>query len=82
MRSNSMRILIVDDSKAMRMIITRTLKQAGFSGYTTTEASNGLEALEKIEEETPDVVLCDWNMPEGHGFTLHLKSSSMSSIPA
>ena len=39
-------ILIVDDSKAMRMIVMRTLKQTGLSGYTTMEAANGVEALE------------------------------------
>jgi len=65
-----MKILIVDDSRAMRMIVTRTLKQAGFSGHTTTEASNGVEALQKIEEDTPDIVLCDWNMPEMNGIEL------------
>ena len=40
-----MKILIVDYSKAMRMIVGRTLKQAGFAGHTTIEASNGVEAL-------------------------------------
>jgi two-component system chemotaxis response regulator CheY len=65
-----MKILIVDDSKAMRMIVARTLKQAGFTGYTTIEASNGVEALAKIESEKPDVVLSDWNMPEMKGIEL------------
>ena len=37
-----MKILIVDDSKAMRMIVRRTLAQAGFSSFQTVEASNGV----------------------------------------
>jgi two-component system chemotaxis response regulator CheY len=65
-----MKILIVDDSKAMRMIVGRTLKMAGFSGYSIVEASNGIEALEKIAEESPDLVLSDWNMPEMKGIEL------------
>jgi two-component system chemotaxis response regulator CheY len=65
-----MKILIVDDSKAMRMIVGRTLKQAGFGGHTTVEASNGVEALTLIESESPDIVLSDWNMPEMKGIEL------------
>jgi two-component system chemotaxis response regulator CheY len=52
------------------MIITRTLKQTGITGYTTLEASSGAEALEKIETESPDLVLSDWNMPEMKGIEL------------
>ena len=65
-----MNILHVDDSKAMRMIVQRTIKQAGFEGLTFIEASNGLEALEVIESEKPDLVLSDWNMPEMNGIDL------------
>lgn len=65
-----MKILIVDDSKAMRMIVTRTMKQAGFDKHTFIEASNGREALGVIQEQNPDAVLCDWNMPEMSGIEL------------
>jgi two-component system chemotaxis response regulator CheY len=65
-----MRILIVDDSVAMRMIVTRTLRQAGFVGHDVTEATNGREALVAVENRTPDLVLCDWNMPEMTGLQL------------
>lgn len=65
-----MNVLVVDDSKAMRMIVIRTLKQAGFSGHTFSEAENGQQALEMIREQTPDLVLSDWNMPEMDGFEL------------
>lgn len=65
-----MKILIVDDSKAMRMIVSRTLKQAGFSGHTVVEASNGVEAFTVIQDESPHLVLSDWNMPEMNGIDL------------
>ena len=65
-----MKILVVDDSKAMRMIVIRTLKQAGFGGNKIVEASNGVEALQVIQSEAPELVLSDWNMPEMSGIEL------------
>ncbi len=65
-----MDILIVDDSKAMRMIVARVMKKAGYGDITIREASNGLEALEAIRSQCPDLVLCDWNMPEMSGMEL------------
>src|SRR5690606_8870259 len=61
--------LIVDDSKAMRMIVRRTLRQAGFDA-DISEASNGQEALEMLRTGSYDAVLCDWNMPEMSGIEL------------
>ena len=65
-----MRVLIVDDSKAMRMIVARTLRQAGYGGVEIREAENGAEALAAIRADKPDLVLCDWNMPEMSGIEL------------
>lgn len=65
-----MKILIVDDSKAMRMIVTRTLRQAGYGGGTLQEAATGVEALAAIRASPPDLVLSDWNMPEMSGIDL------------
>jgi two-component system chemotaxis response regulator CheY len=61
--------LVVDDSKAVRMILARTLKELGFE---VREAANGREALEVIETEKDAVslVLADWNMPEINGLEL------------
>jgi two-component system chemotaxis response regulator CheY len=67
------RILVVDDSKAMRMIIRRTLKQAGFGDYDVDEAANGIEAFDKIRVEAPRLVLSDWNMPDMSGYELLTK---------
>lgn len=66
----SKRILVVDDSKAMRLIVRRTLRQAGFGECEVEEASNGVEALAAIEKARPDLVLSDWNMPEMNGYEL------------
>lgn len=65
-----MHILIVDDSRIMRQIVKRTLKQAGFSESTYSEASNGYEALEIFQKNKPDIILSDWNMPEMDGLSL------------
>jgi two-component system, chemotaxis family, chemotaxis protein CheY len=64
-----MKILIVDDSKAMRMIVSRALRQADFDAELM-EANNGLEALTILSSTRPDLVLCDWNMPEMSGLEL------------
>jgi two-component system chemotaxis response regulator CheY len=63
-------VLLVDDSKAMRMIVRRTLRQAGYSELKVTEAENGVDALSKFSEAAPDLILCDWNMPEMTGIEL------------
>ena len=61
--------LVVDDSRAVRMILSKTLKEIG---YEVREAGNGREALEVIETEKAAVslVLADWNMPEINGLEL------------
>ncbi len=74
-----MKILIVDDSKAMRMIVKRTLRQAGISGHEVLEAGDGKEGLEKVKAESPELVLSDWNMPvmSGLEFLKALKSEGI-----
>lgn len=65
-----MKILVVDDSPAMRMLVIRTLRQAGFEGNDVDQAEDGAAALEKIRADTPDLVLADWNMPNMTGIEL------------
>jgi two-component system chemotaxis response regulator CheY len=56
-----MRALIIDDSRAMRRILARLMKDAGFE---TFEAGNGREALDVLGAHLPiDIALVDWNMP-------------------
>ena len=62
-----MKILVVDDSKVMRMMVIRTLRQAGFDGHAIQEAGDGKAALETINSFGPDLVMSDWNMPELNG---------------
>ena len=59
-----MKILIVDDSRVMRQIVTRTLRQAGFGGHDLVEAADGRQALDLAAAEHPDLIIADWNMPE------------------
>ncbi|MGZ4697577.1 MAG: response regulator [Oryzihumus sp.] len=65
-----MHILVVDDSRAMRMIVIRTLRQAGFEGHQISEATDGREAFEAVKDTRPDLVLSDWNMPNMTGIEL------------
>lgn len=60
-------VLIVDDSVTIRRSLEQTLAQAGF---TTRLARDGLEALERMEEELPRVVILDIEMPRLSGFEL------------
>jgi two-component system chemotaxis response regulator CheY len=65
-----MQVLIVDDSRVMRQIVARTLRQAGFDDLDVIEAENGRVALELVGAHRPDLVLSDWNMPEMNGIEL------------
>ncbi|HTV95027.1 MAG TPA: response regulator [Steroidobacteraceae bacterium] len=65
-----MKILIVDDSTAMRMIVKKTLRLAGFEGHEIIEADDGAKALTAIKASAPDLVLSDWNMPNMSGLEL------------
>jgi two-component system chemotaxis response regulator CheY len=60
--------MVVDDSRAVRMILRRTLEKHGYQVY---EAGHGKEALEVLDQH-PDVglMLVDWNMPEMNGLEL------------
>lgn len=61
-----MKALIIDDSRAMRMIIGRILKEVGIE---YGEAANGNEALNKLREGSQyDLALVDWNMPDMNGY--------------
>lgn len=53
-------VLVVDDSRAMRTILSRILEDAG---YTVSQAENGREALEFCGRNQPDLVLLDVDMP-------------------
>jgi two-component system chemotaxis response regulator CheY len=63
-----MRALVIDDSRAMRRIVSGIL--AGI-GYETAEAADGRQALDLLEAgETFDLACIDWNMPVMNGLEL------------
>ena len=77
-----MDILLVDDSRTMRMIIQRAIRQAGYRSITVCEAENGAQALEKLKGEKPLLILSDWNMPEMSGIDfLRLVRASENNVP-
>ncbi len=56
-----MQALIIDDSRAVRLLIGAILRQQGFEVF---EAANGQEGIEKLQQNTEvKLVLVDWNMP-------------------
>jgi two-component system, chemotaxis family, chemotaxis protein CheY len=75
-------ILLVDDSRTMRMIVQRAIRQAGYRGLTIGEAENGAQALERLREKQPKLILSDWNMPEMSGIDLlHHVRGAQNQIP-
>lgn len=58
--SSSFKVMVVDDTATNRQILDVFLKRMGFQ---TVQASDGAQALEKFDAETPDIVLMDMMMP-------------------
>jgi two-component system, chemotaxis family, chemotaxis protein CheY len=77
-------VLIVDDSVTIRAIIAKTLQLAGIPTSELSEASNGREALEVLQNKWVDLVFLDINMPVMNGVELveHMKADvMMSAVP-
>jgi PAS domain S-box-containing protein len=64
-KSQQYSILVAEDDKVNRLIISRVLEKAG---HTVCLATNGLEALEKFEKQTFDLILMDIQMPLMDGY--------------
>jgi len=74
-------VLVVDDSITIR---TATQKFLARHDYTVITAEDGLEALEKLEQQKPDIILLDIEMPRMNGFQFAetiRKNSKFSNIP-
>lgn len=67
LRMQNIRLLIVDDSSAMRKMVERALRLADVDIGQVFEASNGKEALAVLQNQALDLILCDINMPEMDG---------------
>jgi CheY-like chemotaxis protein len=63
----SVHVLVVDDSRQIREILTRMLEQ---QGATVTAADTAMQALALLEQSRPDVLLSDLEMPENDGYWL------------
>jgi two-component system, NtrC family, response regulator AtoC len=59
------RILVVDDDYLIRLTLQKNLEKAGYQVFA---AETGKDALQKVREEAPDVVLLDVNLPDMDGF--------------
>lgn len=78
-----MKILVADDSRVMRMLVRRGLRQAGYGNAEITEACDGAEAYKAfVAEPSFDLILSDWNMPnmDGYGFLQNVRADG-SRIP-
>jgi two-component system chemotaxis response regulator CheY len=65
MKSVALTVLTVDDSRTMRDMLKHSLVAAGFR---VLQAEDGIDGLEVLKTETPDVVVTDINMPRLDGF--------------
>jgi CheY-like chemotaxis protein len=65
-------VLVVDDEPDIRATVSAMLE---IEGYAVTEAANGADALHRVEERAPDVILLDMRMPvlDGWGFAAELR---------
>lgn len=68
------RILLAEDEEVLRMLVVDTLED---EGYLIDEASDGLEAIQMIEENDYDLVLVDYMMPGLTGLEVIEKVRSM-----
>ena len=59
-----MKVLIVDDEPNMRFVLSEALTK---EGYACSEAGDGLQAMERIKEDLPDIVVLDLKMPRMGG---------------
>jgi two-component system KDP operon response regulator KdpE len=71
-------ILIVDDEARMRRFIRMNLE---LEGYQVIEADNGLAALERIRQYTPDLIIMDVMMPQMDGFETLKLLREISTVP-
>lgn len=76
--SSPKKVLIVDDAMRMRRVITDYLR---IKGYDTIEAGDGVEALERFAQDSPDLVLLDVMMPRMDGWEVCRHIRAKSQVP-
>ncbi|MEZ0226108.1 MAG: response regulator [Alphaproteobacteria bacterium] len=63
-----LKILIIDDMRSNRVVMDRQLKGLGFAKID--QAPGVIEAVEKMQTTPYDIIITDWNMPNGTGMDL------------
>tara|TARA_B100000035_G_scaffold286612_1_gene271040 strand:- start:2434 stop:3816 length:1383 start_codon:yes stop_codon:yes gene_type:complete len=61
------KVWLADDDEAIRIVLEESLKN---SGYATTTFSNASDLIEKLNSDTPDLIITDVHMPGMHGYDL------------
>jgi CheY-like chemotaxis protein len=74
------RVLVVEDDEDIRSFVTAVLEDAG---YHVLPAANGLEALQRVEQESPGAILLDMKMPvmDGWAFVAQYRANSPRQAP-
>jgi CheY-like chemotaxis protein len=74
------RVLVVEDDDDIRSFVTAVLEDAG---YRVLPAANGLEALQRVERESPEAILLDMKMPvmDGWAFVAQYRAKSPRQAP-
>ena len=80
MDSSAVTVLVVDDQEGVRQLLMEVLRSEGFN---VTSASNGYEAMDALEEVSPDLILVDMKMPGMNGLDVlrEIKSREISCLP-
>ena len=73
--TDSKTVLTVDDSRTIRDMLRMALSE---SGYRVVQAVDGVDGLETLQKEVPDVIITDINMPrlDGFGFIEQVRSDA------
>ena len=72
------RILVIDDNSGVRRLLDEYLSE---QGYSVLHASDGREALDQLQEASPDLLLLDVMMPKLNGFQVISRIRRSSSVP-
>ncbi|MCW2120303.1 response regulator [Flavobacterium sp. 7A] len=74
------KILFIEDEVEIRVLVSEFLL---FMGYEIVEAIDGVDGLEKVHKELPELILCDLMMPklDGYGFLEQHQRSVYAHIP-
>jgi two-component system, OmpR family, response regulator MprA len=71
-------VLVVDDDRLLTDMLRRTLS---YEGYTVVTAADGIEALEQVQAQRPDLIVLDWLMPRLDGIQVARRLQESDSTP-